>query len=156
MWLKAKRPRQCSGRELDEQSTSGLAEHERKPRSTVTNGNNRGKSILHQRNGTKFYTGLGIHPAESAFLESISKFVSWPTLIKTLRIEFFKNKTDGSKEGKKTCFPWVQSAFSTMQPMSSNALGLDVQMTESSNANASSSKYCHIPSRIFIIDLGLK
>lgn len=77
-------PRQCSGRELDEQSTCGSVEHKRIPGRIIPTEHNRCKSILHRGNCTDSYTGFGIHSAESAFLESISKVVSRPTLVETL------------------------------------------------------------------------
>ena len=74
-------PRQCSGRELDEQFTCRSVEHKRIPGRIIPTEHSRCKSILHWGNCTNSYTGLGIHSTESAFLESISKLVSRPTLV---------------------------------------------------------------------------
>jgi hypothetical protein len=88
----AKRPRQCNGRGLDEQSTGGSAEHERKPGRIVPSEQNRGNSILHQGDGINSYTGTGSHSTGSDFLESISKHVSRPTLVKAVWVEVFMNE----------------------------------------------------------------
>lgn len=90
-------PRQCSGRELDEQPTWRSVEHKRISGRIIPTEHNIFKSILHWGNYTDSCTGLGIHSAESAFLESISKLVSRPTLVKHYEWKFSKTNTNDLK-----------------------------------------------------------